>query len=223
MTSNNQTNSLIKWIIVGVDFVVLNFLIWLFADYHPIVSGWGWEMKWVFLLGNNLALLISELRFSTIVHRRVISAGDILQRVVGLVLLQMAVAYVIMKMMSMAVPVGRVMLMLTPPFFGLLIVSRMVERWTVKRFRQLGRNSRTVTFIGNDPELMNIYDKLVNDTTMGYRVKGYYADDEMGEWTHTKMDDGRSLKADVGGLKDETAMGTSASRSPYRPDQYASA
>jgi len=122
----------------------------------------------------------------------------------------MAVAYVIMKMMSMAVPVGRVMLMLTPPFFGLLIVSRMVERWTVKRFRQLGRNSRTVTFIGNDPELMNIYDKLVNDTTMGYRVKGYYADDEMGEWTHTKKDDGRRKMDDVGGLKDETAMGTSA-------------
>ena len=89
MTSNDQTNKLIKWVIVGVDFVVLNFLIWLFADYHPIVSGWGWEMKWVFLLGNNLALLISELRFSTIVHRRVISAGDILQRVVGLVLVQM--------------------------------------------------------------------------------------------------------------------------------------
>ena len=43
MTSNDQTNKLIKWIIVGVDFVVLNFLIWLFADYHPIVSGWGWE------------------------------------------------------------------------------------------------------------------------------------------------------------------------------------
>ena len=200
MTSNNQTNSLIKWIIVGVDFVVLNFLIWLFADYHPIVSRWEWEMKWVFLLGNNLALLISELRFSTIVHRRVISAGDILQRVVGLVLLQMAVAYVIMKMMSMSVPVGRVMLMLTPPFFGLLIVSRMVERWTVKRFRQLGRNSRTVTFIGNDPELKNIYDKLVNDTTMGYRVKGYYADDEMGEWTHTKMADGRR-KMDDGNIQ----------------------
>ena len=213
MTSNDQTNKLIKWVIVGVDFVVLNFLIWLFADYHPIVSGWGWEMKWVFLLGNNLALLISELRFSTIVHRRVISAGDILQRVVGLVLVQMVLAYVIMKMMSMAVPVGKVMLMLTPPFFVLLIVSRMVERWTVKRFRQLGRNSRTVTFIGNDPELMNIYDKLVNDSTMGYRVKGYYADDEMGEWTHSKMDDGRrmmddgrSLKAEVGGLKGETAM-----------------
>ena len=196
MTSNNQTNELIKWFIVGADFVVLNFLVWLFSDYHYIVKGWSWEMKWVFLFGNNLALLISEMRFSTIVHQRLISAGDILQRVVGLVLVQMVVAYLLLKMMSMAVPVGRVMLMLTPPFFGLLIVSRMLERWGIKRFRQLGRNSRTVTFIGNDPELMNIYNKLVNDTTMGYRVKGYYADNEMGEWTHTQMADGRSKKDD---------------------------
>ena len=196
MTSNNQTNELIKWFIVGADFVVLNFLVWLFSDYHYIVKGWSWEMKWVFLFGNNLALLISEMRFSTIVHQRLISAGDILQRVVGLVLVQMVVAYLLLKMMSMAVPVGRVMLMLTPPFFGLLIVSRMLERWGIKRFRQLGRNSRTVTFIGNDPELMTIYNKLANDTTMGYRVKGYYADNEMGEWTHTQMADGRSKKDD---------------------------
>ena len=196
MTSNNQTNELIKWFIVGADFVVLNFLVWLFSDYHYIVKGWSWEMKWVFLFGNNLALLISEMRFSTIVHQRVISASDILQRVVGLVLVQMVVAYLLLKMMSMAVPVGRVMLMLTPPFFGLLIVSRMLERWGIKRFRQLGRNSRTVTFIGNDPELMTIYNKLANDTTMGYRVKGYYADNEMGEWTHSQMADGRTKKDD---------------------------
>ena len=185
--------------------MVLNFLVWLFDDYHYIVKAWSWEMKWVFLLGNNLALLISEMRFSTIVHRRMISAGDIVQRVVGLVLAQMVVAYVIMKMMSMAVPVGRVMLMLTPPLFGLLIVSRMVERWVVKLFRQLGRNSRTATFIGNDPELMNIYEKLVNDSTMGYRIMGYYADNEMGEWTHTSLSEELRVKSEEFAAANDTS------------------
>ena len=172
MTSNNQTNELIKWIIVGSDFIALNFLIWLFADFYPIFSGWGWEMKWVFLFGNNLALLISELRFSTVVHQRMASSGDILQRIVGLVLVQMGVAYMLLKMMNMNVPVGRVMLRLTPLFFVLLILMRFVERWTVKRFRQLGRNSRTVTFIGNDQELMTIYNKLMDDVTRGYVGSG---------------------------------------------------
>ena len=197
MTSNNQTNELIKWIIVGSDFMALNFLIWLFVDFYPILSGWGWEMKWVFLFGNNLALLISELRFSTVVHQRMASSGDILQRIVGLVLVQMGVAYMLLKMMNMNVPVGRVMLRLTPLFFVLLILMRFVERWTVKRFRQLGRNSRTVTFIGNDLELMTIYNKLMDDVTRGYRVKGYYADHEMEEWAHTEMSEGRSKTGDI--------------------------
>ncbi|MBP3776476.1 MAG: exopolysaccharide biosynthesis polyprenyl glycosylphosphotransferase [Prevotella sp.] len=185
MASNNQTNDAIKWLIIIADFFVLNLLLWLFTDYHYIVKEWTREMKWVFLFGNNLALFLSELRFSTIVHQRIISAADILRRVMGLVCAQALVAYVLLKAMDYLIPAGRVMLMLLPPFFVLLLLSRLIERWAVKRFRRMGRNSRTVTFIGNDPELMTIYEKLKNDPTTGYRVKGYYADAEIGEWTHS--------------------------------------
>lgn len=185
MASNNQTNDAIKWLIIIADFFVLNLLLWLFTDYHYIVKEWTREMKWVFLFGNNLALFLSELRFSTIVHQRIISAADILRRVMGLVCAQALVAYVLLKAMDYLIPAGRVMLMLLPSFFALLLLSRLIERWAVKRFRRMGRNSRTVTFIGNDPELMTIYEKLKNDPTTGYRVKGYYADAEIGEWTHS--------------------------------------
>ena len=185
MASNNQTNDAIKWLIIIVDFFVLNLLLWLFTDYHYIVKEWTREMKWVFLFGNNLALFLSELRFSTIVHLRIISAADILRRVVGLTCAQVLVAYVLLKAMDYLIPAGRVMLMFLPPFFALLLLSRLIERWAVKRFRRMGRNSRMVTFIGNDPELMTIYEKLKNDPTTGYRVKGYYADAEIGEWTHS--------------------------------------
>jgi len=185
MASNNQTNDAIKWLIIIADFFVLNLLLWLFTDYHYIVKEWTREMKWVFLFGNNLALFLSELRFSTIVHQRIISAADILRRVMGLVCAQALVAYVLLKAMDYLIPAGRVMLMFLPPFFVLLLLSRLIERWAVKRFRRMGRNSRTVTFIGNDPELMTIYEKLKNDPTTGYRVKGYYADAEIGEWTHS--------------------------------------
>ena len=185
MASNNQTNDAIKWLIIIVDFFVLNLLLWLFTDYHYIVKEWTREMKWVFLFGNNLALFLSELRFSTIVHLRIISAADILRRVVGLTCAQTLVAYVLLKAMDYLIPAGRVMLMFLPPFFALLLLFRLIERWAVKRFRRMGRNSRMVTFIGNDPELMTIYEKLKNDPTTGYRVKGYYADAEIGEWTHS--------------------------------------
>lgn len=186
MTSNNRTNSLIKWLIVGVDFILLNFLVWLFVDYHFIVKEWSWEMKWVFLFCNNFALLLGEFRFSTIAHHRFVSVSDILQRIVGLVSVQTIVSFILLKLMSIYIPSGKVMLMFMPPFFGLLMLLRFVERSAVKYFRSTGRNSRTITFIGNDPELLSIYEKLVEDQTRGYKFLGYYADADMGEWTYSQ-------------------------------------
>lgn len=186
MASNTQTNEVIKWSIIFFDFVILNLLVWLFVEYHFIVKEWSWEMKWVFLFCNNLALLVSELRFSTVVHLRLVSVADILRRVLGLVVMHSLVAYVLLKTMSVSISSGHVMLMFLPPFFGLLLLTRLVERLSVKHFRRTGRNTRMVTFVGNDPELLAIYDRLVNDETRGYRFLGYYADSEMGDWTFSQ-------------------------------------
>ena len=186
MTSNTQTNNLIKWLIILVDFVGLNLLVWLFTKHHPIVSGWSWEMKWVFLFGNNLALLLGEARFPTVAHRRLVSAADILRRMVFLSLMQTGIAYVLLKVMSTGIPIGRVMLSFMPMFFLLLLALRFGERLALKRFRRLGRNTRSVTFVGNDPELLSVYDRLISDQTRGYRFLGYYADSEIGEWTFSQ-------------------------------------
>lgn len=193
-TSNNQTNELIRWIVILTDFFLLNLLIWLFVDFLPEMKCWTWEMKWAFLFANNLALFVSEMRFSTIVHRRVISAGDVVQRVIGLVLLQFFVAYLLLSPMSDTILMGKIMLMFAPPFFALLILSRLFERWMVKRFRRMGRNSRSVTFVGNDPELLRLYDELVNDSTTGYRIRGYYADAEIGDWTYSQSSQSRMVE-----------------------------
>jgi putative colanic acid biosynthesis UDP-glucose lipid carrier transferase len=42
-------------------------------------------------------------------------------------------------------------------------------------------NTRTVTFIGADPVLLTLYDKLNNNPTLGYLVTGYYADSNISE------------------------------------------
>ena len=43
----------------------------------------------------------------------------------------------------------------------------------------MGLNTRYVTFVGHDPELLNVYHSLNDDTSMGYHIIGYYADEEM--------------------------------------------
>lgn len=173
--------------VIIADFFLLNLLIWLFVEFLPEMKCWVWEMKWAFLFANNLALFISEMRFSTIVHHRVVSAGDVVQRVTGLVLVQLFFAYLLLSPVGDTLLMGKIMLMFEPPFFALLILSRLMERWMVKRFRRMGRNSRSVTFVGNDPELLRLYNELVNDPTTGYRIRGYYGDAEVGEWTYSHV------------------------------------
>ena len=64
-------------------------------------------------------------------------------------------------------------------------------RTVAELYRQAGGNTRCVTLVGSDPELLSVYDKLMGDATLGYKILGYYADSEIGEWTHS-MEDGRS-------------------------------
>lgn len=178
--------------VIIADFFLLNLLIWLFIEFLPDIQCWVWEMKWAFLFANNLALFISEMRFSTIVHYRLVSAGDVLRRVIGLTLIHFFIAYLLLSPITSTLLMGKIMLMFEPPFFALLILSRLLERGMVKRFRRMGRNSRTVTFVGNDPELLRLYDELVNDPTTGYRIRGYYGDAEIGEWTYSHSSSSQS-------------------------------
>ena len=107
-----------------------------------------------------------------------------LQRVVGLTILHSLLAFVLLKVFDYYLPIGWLQWGIGTLFFVALLVKRLCERWFIKLYRQAGRNTRTVTLVGNDQELMNVYLKLVTDQTMGYRVLGYYADMEIGEWTY---------------------------------------
>jgi putative colanic acid biosynthesis UDP-glucose lipid carrier transferase len=184
MRNNNQSNRLIKWIVMFGDFVLLNAIILTGATLSWRISSWPDRSLEIFILVNNIALMMAQMRFSTIIHLRIVGAGDVLQRVVGLTALQSALAYVLLKVFDYNLPIGWLQWGIGTLFFAALLVKRLCERWFVKLYRQAGRNTRTVTLVGNDPELMNVYHKLVTDQTMGYRVLGYYADMEIGEWTY---------------------------------------
>ena len=177
MRNSNQTNSIIKWIIIMVDFIVMNLLIWLFAKCHPSVMTWDSDKKDIFFLTCNLALMASEYRFYTVIHRRRTTSADILRRIVGLTIMHAVLSYLLLKVLEYQMSIGMVLLLLDTLLFILLLVARIFERWAVKRYRLSGGNSRTVTLVGSDPELLGIYDKLVKDPTRGFRVLGYYGDE----------------------------------------------
>ena len=181
MSRNNQSNRIIKWLVMAGDFIVLNAVMLAFAQWHWRMGTWDTGGKEIFILVNNIALMLSMLQFSTIIHLRLVNAGDILRRMVGLTMLQAVLAYLLLKVFAYRLPVGWLILEVGTIFMAILVVKRLVERWLIKLYREAGRNTRMVTLVGSDPELIGIYRKLINDPTLGYKVLGYYGEEAVEE------------------------------------------
>lgn len=179
MSSNNQSNRLIKWIVMFGDFVILNMIILIPARWSWQVNSWPARSLEIFILVNNIALMLAQLRFSTIIHLRLVSAGDVLQRLVGLTALQSVLAYVLLKVFDYYLPIGWIQWGVGTAFFVILLIKRLAERWFIRLYREAGRNTRAVTLVGDDPELIGLYRKLKYDATLGYRILGYYGHEDM--------------------------------------------
>ena len=190
MTNNSRTNNLVKIWVILADFVLLNLLLYLCAEYYPRIADWTPQKFRLFAITLNVALLISHYYNSPIVHLRVISVGDIIKRVIRLDAMTVLMAYLMMKGISLSqTRVGTQLMEVGTAFFLLLLISRYFERMMIKHYRQKGRNIRMALFVGSDPELLNIYNRLIDDASKGYKVMGYYANKEM-----TDMPDDVQLK-----------------------------
>ena len=187
MRNNNQSNRLIKWLVIIGDFILLNVIIWAFSQWHWRMSTWPEGRVEIFILVNNIALMLSEMRFSTVIHLRLVGAGEILRRIVGLTCMESVLAYVLLKVFDYDLPVGWLQWEIGTAFMFFLLLKRLIERWFVKLYREAGRNSRAVTLVGSDSELLAVYEKLRNDSTLGYNILGYYGDESMAEMAEKNL------------------------------------
>ena len=182
MTNNSRTNTLVKIWVILADFVLLNLLLYLCAEYYPRIADWTPRKLRLFAITLNVALLISHYYNSPIIHLRVISVGDIIKRIIRLDAMTVLIAYLIMKGISLTqTKVGTQLMEVGTVFFLVLLISRYFERVIIKHYRQKGRNTRMALFVGSDPELLNIYQRLNDDASKGYKVTGYYANKEMAD------------------------------------------
>ena len=110
MSTNNQSNRLIKWIVIIGDFALLNLIIMIPAEFSWRVNHWPEKSLEIFYLVNNLALILSQMKFSTIIHLRVIGAGDVLQRLFGLTMMDTVLTYVLLKVFDYELPIGWIQL-----------------------------------------------------------------------------------------------------------------
>jgi putative colanic acid biosynthesis UDP-glucose lipid carrier transferase len=169
------------YLIIGVDFMLINILLFFLTEYHPWFENWTPSKIRTLILLNNLALLISEYFNPPVIHKRVISVGDILNRILRLVLVQSLLAFFFMKSLTLSFVGGRFQSIFCLLYFITTLILRFLERVVIKKYRKVGGNSRSTLFIGADSELLNVYHRLLDDASNGYRIMGYYADEEMTE------------------------------------------
>ena len=179
MRNNSQTNIYIMLMIVAIDFILVNALLQVMTEYHP------WFMRWtpmrvrMLILLSNVGLVIAEILNPPIIQKRAVSSGDIVKRVFQLSLLQGFFALFFMKLLYFGFVGGRFQAVFCILELVTILIARYFERKVIKKYRSVGGNSRRATFIGADTELLNIYHKLNDDLTMGYRINGYYSDEDI--------------------------------------------
>lgn len=161
------------------DLVVLNVLIILFCKFHPHLMLWKGDDITVLWAVCNLAMIMAQWKYSTIIHLRFISGGDILKRVFNLTVLQTLIVYLAMVAINVGQPAGWIVLQIGLCQMVVLVCVRVGERYAIKCLRQRGKNVRMVIFVGADTELLSLYRRMKRNPAYGYRVVGYYADEEM--------------------------------------------
>ena len=188
MKNNNRSNRIIKWLVMAGDFVVLNVVMMVLAhlEFTPNWAEWNYQ---IIVLVNNIALMLAMLRFSTIIHLRLVGADAILRRLVGLTVIQAVFAFLLLRLLGSSLWSGSFQLSLIIGLFVILTVKRFAERWLIKLYREAGHNTRMVTLVGSDPELIRVFRKLVNDATLGYRVLGYYGEESLKQAMKAAEDD----------------------------------
>ena len=179
MKRNNRTNDIIKWVIILIDFMILNILMLLLYKYNPLMSDWQGEKMRIFMIMTNIALCFSEYYNPPLVHLRLASSDNILKKLPRLGGMMAIIAYVLMKGTNQRFPVGYSMVVLMVLFVILISLARFIERNVIRALRKRGRNIHRVAFIGTDSGLLNIYEKLIGDTTRGYKMIGYYGDHDI--------------------------------------------
>jgi putative colanic acid biosynthesis UDP-glucose lipid carrier transferase len=162
--------------------VLLNILLYALWKLNPdMAKVLGEAQLRMFIIICNTALMVSELKFHTRIHERVVSAGDVVRNVMLLTATQAIIAYILMRHILYWISLSRFLLQISVIQFWLLLGLRLIERNVIKYQRSLGRNKRSVIFVGADAELRRIYERLIKNPTTGYEIMGYYAEEKQNE------------------------------------------
>ena len=153
-------------------------LLYFVVDTIPLSEDWDKEKGRAFWMVCTFAFIVAEYLFPSVIHERVVGANDILRRSTMLVATHTLLSYLLLRAIHFLSRLGWQIFVTGLVMLVAIILLRFMERWLVKRLRQSGYNTRYVTLVGSDKELLHLYKKLIGNSTFGYKVYGIYGDIE---------------------------------------------
>ncbi len=180
--TENRGIGLIGWVITIFDIIAACCLMALFIQIYPnnapraIIHGTKSAMVII-----SIAIIITTFIIPSVIHKRKMKLGDVFKRNLMAVFMEVFIFSTICRLMTSSgnyiifgVEYGVLL-------FTLTLLMRFCQRRILKMLRSSGRNSMSVLFIGSDPANLLTFNELIADPSTGYRVLGYYSDDEIAD------------------------------------------
>ena len=203
-------NDLIRIAIIIGDFLLLNLLVFLcLGQFYEKTPDYFMDHNAVVVMVANFAMLVAEYFFNTIAYHRRLSAVDLLRRVFMLSATQSALMFFLLRSISRGGGFFKFMYYFAGFLFIGLLLARLIERGIILYLRSKGKNTQSILFVGNDPANLMLYHDMLENSSAGTYVKGYYADEpiENAPEQFVHLGNLQQLNAQMEEDKDKTNLG----------------
>ena len=203
-------NDLIRIAIIIGDFLLLNLLVFLcLGQFDDKTPDYFMDHNAVVFMVANFAMLVAEYFFNTIAYHRRLSAVDLLRRVFMLSATQSALMFFLLRSISRGGGFFKFMYYFAGFLFIALLLARLIERGIILYLPAKGKNTQSILFVGNDPANLMLYHDMMENSSAGTYVKGYYADEpiENAPEQFVHLGNLQQLNAKMEEDKDKTNLG----------------
>ena len=180
MNVNYKGNNLVRRLVITADFVIMNLVLLFFIkNVEQLVPEYFESATKITFFVANAALALGEYFHSTIIHLRRIGFHMVMKRTFYLAATATVAFFVFLRLLSSGGQMFSFSLIFGLSLYMVLIITRLIELSILRYYRTKGYNSRSVMFVGNDPAIVEVYNMMTEDPSAGYKVLGYYADENI--------------------------------------------
>ncbi len=181
MQKESQSYSIIRWVVVLLDLVLLNaYLSAFLLLFHWFSTGFRvWYYPSLYVILTLIYFACAYIK-PPVLYLRGVRPEQIVGRNAYVMLMFSVLSFLFINYLHP----GSLRLLPALVFYaGLAVLSislRFIERGLLKHYRSLGYNRRDVIFVGSRSNMVELYNAMASDPTTGYNVVGYF-DDEPGD------------------------------------------